>query len=204
MSFVCVMYLKNVVKTFRQSSRLFSSTSFVSSKSIKNTKVQDLDHLVFVYCTFKKGCAHDFMMDNATSSVNARSVDKYPMVISKGLPYLLDFKGHGHQVYGTLYRIPTKTLNVVESELLSISPSYTRSVLPIEVTEPGQAATQTTAIAWVRQQFPPELLGYEWKEEFVSPSPQRVTVTTTSSSSSSMPWFMGYSQDFQFVKPALN
>lgn len=121
-----------------------------------------MSHQVFVYCTFQDGGAHDYMLDNAVSKSAAKTKDLYPMVVSEGLPYLLDFKGYGNQIKGTLYTVCTSTLKSLDRELCSISPSYHKTLIPVQ----AEDGTTTHAIAYVRQHFPGEFLKYEWQAEF--------------------------------------
>jgi hypothetical protein len=138
--------------------RYFSSSQCAIHRT---TKVEELNHLVFVY-SFG---IHDYLLDNAAvSRCTARTSDKYPMVVANGLPYILDFKGYGNQVRGTLYKVGTKTLADLEKDFNSLSHEYTRAMIPVE-TEGGQAQP-TQAHCFIRTEFPPEFLSYEWKEEF--------------------------------------
>lgn len=189
------------------------STSQLNAKK-RVTKVEEMNHLVFVYCTFKQGGVHDYVLANANSRLSAQTTDKYPMVVKDGLPYLLDFKGYGNQVNGTLYSVPTKTLSLLEKEMTSLCPTYERSMIPVEVTESGQQ-TKTQAYAFVRQQFPPELLSLHWNKEYVGQSVQRPqntlwpkgimsALTTPLAGQTSNPVLSMYSQSFQFAKTALS
>jgi gamma-glutamylcyclotransferase (GGCT)/AIG2-like uncharacterized protein YtfP len=157
---------------------------FSSSQSVKvlTDKVKETDHLVFVYGTFKQGGVNSHVFDKAASRAVARTCDRYPLVLDEGLPFLLDFKGYGSQVNGSLFRVGASTLKALERELDAISPAYTRFVIPVEVTDGGALSTQARAITYVRRHFPLELLSLQWNSEYHNPVP---------TTEKAQPWFNG-------------
>ena len=90
--------------------------------------------LVFVYGTLKRGCGNHGTMQSAGGEFvgQAVTVENFPLVVD-GLPYLIDFKGCGHQVHGEIYRVPDASGWQILDRLEGHPRFYRRRVIVCEV-----------------------------------------------------------------------
>ncbi len=70
--------------------------------------------LVFVYGTLKRGGAWSHLLKSASFMGSGMTASRYPMLIDT-IPYLLDEKGFGQQVFGELYSAPPAVMRALDA-----------------------------------------------------------------------------------------
>ena len=69
--------------------------------------IHEETELIFVYGSLKRGFHNEGLLYNAKSLGKAKTVKKYPLVITKNphYPYLVKEEGKGYEIIGELYRV---------------------------------------------------------------------------------------------------
>uniref|UniRef100_A0A6M2E8C8 Gamma-glutamylcyclotransferase family protein n=1 Tax=Amblyomma tuberculatum TaxID=48802 RepID=A0A6M2E8C8_9ACAR len=96
-------------------------------------------HYVFVYGTLKSGESYNHFLarptDGRASLVGpARTVKKWPLVLASSykIPCMLPYEGVGHEVYGEVYEVDDRMLELLD-RLESHPDFYVRSLQDVDV-----------------------------------------------------------------------
>jgi gamma-glutamylaminecyclotransferase len=96
---------------------------------------------VFVYGTLKRGFANHSFMEGATFVGEARTLQRYPLVVGNAwfTPYLLPEAGEGHPVKGELWHVPESMLPALdELESVHLPNGYRRQLIAVMLDSGGR------------------------------------------------------------------
>uniref|UniRef100_A0AAY4B9R7 Gamma-glutamylaminecyclotransferase n=1 Tax=Denticeps clupeoides TaxID=299321 RepID=A0AAY4B9R7_9TELE len=136
---------------------------------------------IFVYGTLKKGQPNNYrMLDPAKGKAifctNARTVDKYPLVIAGqfNIPFLLNIPGQGHHIQGEIYSVDDQMLRYLD-HFESVPDMYQRTLIQLQVEEtPGScghapaAGTTVEAYLYSTTTYKPEWVNLQTFENYDS------------------------------------
>lgn len=121
------------INTKFKSFQIYNRNLYTYKDGIWYSKANVLqDNLIAVYGTLKKGYSNNYSyLRNAKHIGQGKTKDKYPLVV-KGLPYLVEQKGKGHNVVVDVYKVSDVQLERIDA--LEGHPNwYERKQVPINV-----------------------------------------------------------------------
>ncbi|RWS22666.1 putative gamma-glutamylcyclotransferase-like isoform X1 [Leptotrombidium deliense] len=132
--------------------------------------------LLFVYGTLKRNQPnYRLLMDKESGETtfvsNARTVQKWPLIIASkyNIPYLLNKRGFGNQIFGELYYVNERKLNFLD-EFEKCPQYYDRLQIPVYQMNENENTCNTTLNPWVYilSDFKESLLEHKMYESYDS------------------------------------
>ena len=102
-----------------------------------------LPHTIFIYGTLKRGFANHAHLQGATFVGEARTVERYPMIIQGRFfsPVMIPEPGVGHRIVGELWEVDDALLAALDRlESVHLPTGYFRETIEVELAGATTAA----------------------------------------------------------------